>query len=62
MVYFQHPVTIAQIFSSIWRNEGPAGLLKGMLPRTAKVAPACAIMISSYELFKKHIGELVVER
>ena len=37
----------------IWKEEGMAGLFKGWVPRTLKVAPACAIMISSYEVGKK---------
>lgn len=37
----------------IFREEGMAGLFKGWIPRTLKVAPACAIMISSYEVGKR---------
>lgn len=37
----------------IFRTEGVAGLFKGWIPRTLRVAPACAIMISSYEVGKK---------
>ncbi|KAI1486265.1 mitochondrial carrier domain-containing protein [Biscogniauxia mediterranea] len=37
----------------IFRTEGAAGLWKGWIPRTLKVAPACAIMISSYEVGKR---------
>ena len=37
----------------IWREEGAAGLFRGWAARCLKVAPACAIMISSYEVGKK---------
>ena len=37
----------------IWKEEGSAGLFRGWAARCLKVAPACAIMISSYELGKK---------
>jgi solute carrier family 25 protein 39/40 len=37
----------------IFRTEGVAGLFRGWIPRTLKVAPACAIMISSYEVGKR---------
>ncbi|OTB05069.1 hypothetical protein M426DRAFT_57536 [Hypoxylon sp. CI-4A] len=37
----------------IYSTEGMAGLWRGWLPRTLKVAPSCAIMISSYEVGKR---------
>ena len=37
----------------IFKTEGIAGLFKGWAARCLKVAPACAIMISSYEIGKK---------
>jgi solute carrier family 25, member 39/40 len=37
----------------IFREEGASGVFKGWIPRTLKVAPACAIMISSYEMGKR---------
>ena len=37
----------------IWKEEGMHGLFRGWAPRMLKVAPACAIMISSYEVGKK---------
>ena len=37
----------------IYETEGIAGLFRGGLARCLKVAPACAIMISSYEVGKK---------
>lgn len=44
---------MARLLWYIFRTEGVAGLFKGWIPRTLKVAPACAIMISSYEVGKK---------
>ena len=37
----------------IFKQEGFSGLWRGWIPRTLKVAPACAIMISSYEVGKR---------
>jgi len=37
----------------IFKEEGAAGIFKGWIPRVLKVAPACAIMISSYEMGKR---------
>lgn len=37
----------------IWKEEGMPGLFRGWAARCLKVAPACAIMISSYEVGKK---------
>ncbi|RDW87514.1 mitochondrial carrier-3 [Coleophoma crateriformis] len=37
----------------IFKQEGAAGLWRGWVARTLKVAPACAIMISSYEVGKR---------
>jgi solute carrier family 25 protein 39/40 len=44
---------ITQFLRHIYAEEGIAGLFKGWAARCMKVAPACAIMISSYELGKK---------
>lgn len=41
-----------QMLRQVWRQEGFAGLSAGLGPRVAKVAPACAIMISTYEAAK----------
>lgn len=38
---------------AIWKDEGAGGLFRGWAARCLKVAPACAIMISSYEVGKK---------
>lgn len=37
----------------IFRHEGVSGLFRGWVARCMKVAPGCAIMISSYEIGKK---------
>ncbi|GAM83235.1 hypothetical protein ANO11243_012210 [Dothideomycetidae sp. 11243] len=41
----------------IFKTEGVTGLFKGWTARCMKVAPACAIMISSYELGKRMVGK-----
>jgi len=42
-----------QAVQSIAKEEGIAGLTKGIVPRVVRVAPMCAITISSYELLKR---------
>jgi len=42
----------------IFKEEGMAGLWRGWIPRTLKVAPACAIMISCYEVGKKTFASM----
>lgn len=44
---------ITRFLYHIYTEEGAAGLFKGWAARCMKVAPACAIMISCYELGKK---------
>ncbi|TYZ64754.1 hypothetical protein PybrP1_004297 [[Pythium] brassicae (nom. inval.)] len=41
-----------QMLQQVWQQEGFAGLYAGLGPRVAKVAPACAIMIGTYEAAK----------
>lgn len=43
---------VVDIMRDIVRSQGISGLFVGFLPRIAKVAPACAIMISTYEASK----------
>ncbi|KAI9216037.1 mitochondrial carrier domain-containing protein, partial [Blastocladiella britannica] len=50
------PRRIVAILRSIARHEGIAGLFSGLVPRVAKVAPACAIMIGTYEYGKSLLG------
>lgn len=37
---------------SLYREDGLRAFMRGCLPRAFKIAPACGIMISTYELFK----------
>lgn len=45
--------SIPRFLYHIYRTEGMPGLFRGWAARCLKVAPACAIMISSYEIGKK---------
>ena len=48
-------------FVNVMRNvvaeHGYGGLYAGLVPRVAKIAPACAIMIGSYEFCKEYFFE-----
>lgn len=46
------PTGMFNHMSQVCATEGVSALFRGLLPRVGKVAPACAIMISSYELVK----------
>jgi solute carrier family 25 protein 39/40 len=50
------------VAKEILLTEGASGLFTGLVPRILKVAPACAIMIASYEyckrLFSQHNDKL----
>lgn len=56
----QKKETIFKYITQIYRNEGLAALYVGLLPRCMKIAPACAIMISSYEMTKKFFKDQAV--
>ncbi|KAG0671967.1 Carrier protein, mitochondrial [Maudiozyma exigua] len=45
-----------KFLATIVENEGPAALFTGLTARVVKIAPSCAIMISSYEISKKLFG------
>lgn len=46
-------LSMPRFLHHIFQEEGFNGLFRGWIPRVLKVAPACAIMISSYEIGKK---------
>lgn len=46
-------LSMPRFLCRIWLDEGLTGLFRGWTARCLKVAPACAIMISSYEIGKK---------
>uniref|UniRef100_A0A0N4Z2M6 Mitochondrial carrier protein n=1 Tax=Parastrongyloides trichosuri TaxID=131310 RepID=A0A0N4Z2M6_PARTI len=50
--------SMIEIFKQIYHNLGPTKLFTGVIPRIAKIAPACTIMISSYEYFKNYFVHL----
>ncbi|SPO20770.1 related to mitochondrial carrier family protein [Ustilago trichophora] len=43
---------------TIVEKEGGKGLWKGLSPRTAKVAPACGVMIASFEVVGRMLADL----
>ncbi|CAH2353240.1 mitochondrial carrier protein Mtm1p [[Candida] railenensis] len=45
--------TMFKFLMSIYQREGMGALYSGIWPRIMKIAPSCAIMISSYEIGKK---------
>lgn len=53
---FRHPTSVRAIAANIVTNEGFRGLFRGAGPRVAKVGPSCAIMMGSYELFRRWFG------
>lgn len=46
-------LSLPKFLMHIFREEGMPGLFRGWVARCLKVAPACAIMISTYEIGKK---------
>ncbi|CAO2617584.1 Probable mitochondrial glutathione transporter SLC25A40 [Lemmus lemmus] len=50
------------IMKNIVSENGFSGLFTGMIPRLIKIAPACAIMISTYEFGKAFFRKQNVER
>lgn len=49
--------TLFHVLRNVISGHGIFGLYAGLVPRIAKIAPACAIMISTYESFKDYFTE-----
>ena len=49
------PASTAAMVARILQTEGPRALLAGLIPRLAKMAPSCAIMIATFEAGKKWV-------
>ncbi|OAK95117.1 mitochondrial carrier protein-like protein [Phaeosphaeriaceae sp. SRC1lsM3a] len=50
--------SMPRFLSHIYREQGASGLFRGWGARCLKIAPACAIMISCYELGKKMANDM----
>ncbi|XP_066554814.1 mitochondrial glutathione transporter SLC25A39 isoform X2 [Amia ocellicauda] len=61
-VVAKKPSSTLMIMRRIWAEAGYRGLFAGFLPRVIKVAPACAVMISTYEFGKAFFQNLNRER
>ena len=48
--------SLRTVFRDVVTRHGYAGLFAGLVPRVAKIAPACAIMITSYEAGKDYFS------
>lgn len=49
--------SFTNIVKRIYRQNGIQGLFTGLTPRIIKVAPACAIMIASFEHGKRFFSQ-----
>ena len=49
--------SLVTVMQRVVREHGVAGLFAGLAPRCAKISPACAIMIGSYEICKTFFAE-----
>ncbi|XP_038841344.1 solute carrier family 25 member 39-like isoform X3 [Salvelinus namaycush] len=61
-VPMKNPTSTWHIMRGIWAESGYRGLFAGFLPRVIKVAPACAVMISTYEFGKIFFQKMNLDR
>jgi solute carrier family 25 protein 39/40 len=47
-------ISMSRVVRKVVRDEGYFGLYRGLGPRLLKVAPACGIMITTYEIGKNY--------
>lgn len=67
VLYAEKPVSLPKIgtfaiLSKIFHENGLRGIFAGVIPRVVKVAPACAIMITSFEYSKAFFFKHNVEK
>lgn len=55
-------LTATEIARDLWLKEGFKGFFRGIGARVFRVAPACALMISSYELCKIKIQKFLTPK
>ena len=49
--------TVVNVLRNIVTEHGVRGLFAGLIPRCVKVAPACAVMLTSYEMSKSYFSK-----
>lgn len=57
-----HPASTMPLLQHIVKTEGWKALFAGVVPRTAKVAPACGMMIAAYEGVGHLLGGKAADR
>ena len=55
-----HGANVWKAMRHILNEEGSKGLWRGLSPRTAKVAPACGVMIASFEVVGRALADLEI--